>query len=352
MRQVRLSAFGGRLALEPSCPGLIALALMILALAALLVASVVLGSDGPSPRAALAALFGSGDAQALLVTGEFRLPRALVALLAGGLLGLAGALTQGATRNPLADPALLGISQGAALTVIALAVLAPGLGGNWGDSWRPAAAFAGGLGIAGLILALSIERDGAGPVRLLLIGIGVAAFLGAMTTALLTYGGVNEAHSALAWIAGSVRNAGWSAVWLLAWLTPLAGLIALLAVRPLAVLRLGDELATTLGHRAGQSRMALMAGAAALAAASVSVVGPIAFTGLVAPHLAARLAPAGPGLHLALSWAAGAGLTGLADLAGRTLFAPAQVPAGLVTALAGAPLMAFLMIRSFGRKPE
>ncbi|MFE3838608.1 FecCD family ABC transporter permease [Pseudogemmobacter sonorensis] len=349
MRVLRFSALRGRIALEPARAGLIALAALGAGLVALFLASALLGGEGVAARDALAALTGRGDdAGARLVVAEFRLPRALAAMLAGGLLGCAGALVQGATRNPLADPALLGISQGAALTVIVLAVLAPGIA----EGWRPLAAFAGGISVAGLILLLSRQQDGVGPVRLLLTGIGIAAFLGAMTTALLTYGGVNEAHAALAWIAGSVRTAGWSQVALLALLAPVAGLLAALAVRPLSVLRLGDDLATVLGHDAGRARSALMALAAALAAVSVSAAGPIAFVGLVAPHLAARLAATGPGLHLALSAAVGAGLTGLADLAGRWLFAPVQVPAGLVTALAGAPLMAVLMIRKLrGKSP-
>lgn len=342
MRVWRISALSGRLALEPSRPGLIALMALVIGLAALVVISALTGAEGPPMRDALAVLLGEGDESARLIVTEFRLPRVFVAMMAGGLLGLAGALTQGATRNPLADPALLGISQGAALTVIALSVLVPG----FDDSWRPLAAFGGGISVAALILMLSHQADGVGPVRVLLTGIGIAAFLGAMTTTLLTYGGVNEAHAALAWIAGSVRNAAWPEVWLLAALTPLGLGLAAFCIRPLAVLRLGDELATTLGHQASRARIGLMAAAAALAAMAVSVIGPVAFVGLVAPHLAARLAPAGPGLHLALSWAVGAGLTALADLCGRWLFAPAQVPAGLVTALVGAPLMAFLMIRT------
>ncbi|NPD15529.1 iron ABC transporter permease [Xinfangfangia sp. D13-10-4-6] len=347
MRVWRISAFGGRLTQEPSRAGLLALLALMVGLCALVLLSAMLGSEAPGPGQALKALMGKGDAGAILIVAEFRLPRSLVAILAGGMLGLAGALIQGATRNPLADPALLGISQGAALTVIGLSVLAPGVAGEW----RPPAAFLGGILVAGLILLLSHQREGSGPVRLLLTGIGIAAFLSALTTALLTYGGVNEAHAALAWISGSVRLVGWPEVRLLAWLTPPALLIAALCSRPLAVLRLGDELATVLGHRAGRARAWLMAAAAAMAAAAVSIIGPIAFVGLIAPHLAARLARVGPGLHLALSWAVGAGLTGLADLAGRWLFAPVQIPAGLVTALVGAPLMAALMIRRFGRKP-
>lgn len=351
MTELRLSALQGRIALEMSARGLLALVVLVAALAGLLIASVALGTEPLAFGKAMAAMVGAGDERAVLLVTEFRLPRALVAMAAGGLLGLSGALTQGATRNPLADPALLGISQGAALAVIAFSVLTPGLS----DLWRPGVAFVGGLCVAAAILVLSMpgrQGEGSGTVRLLLTGIGLASFLGALTTALLTYGGVNEAHSALAWIAGSVRTVGWGEVWLLVPAAPIAALLALLAARPLAVLRLGDDLATTLGHPANRARIALLSAAAALAATSVSVVGPVAFVGLVAPHLAVRLAHSGPGLHLALSAAVGAVVTGAADLAGRILVAPVQIPAGIVTALIGAPLMVLLMIRALRGRPE
>lgn len=342
MRVLRASALGGRVAVEAPAPAVLALLGLSCAVVLLFLGSLMAGRIPLAAGDALSVLVGTPTDRAALVAGEFRLPRALVGLMAGGLLALSGALLQGATRNPLADPALVGVSQGAGLAVVALTVLAPG-----GAAWTMPAAFAGGLAVAAVILSLSSGQS----IRFLLIGVGMAAFLAAMTTAILTYGGLSEAHAALAWLAGSVRASGWGDVRLLAWCSLAALPVAVAASRPLAAMRLGDDLATTLGHRAGRARLALLLAAVAMAAGSVAVVGPIAFIGLLSPHISARLAPAGPGLHLALSWVTGALLTGGADLAGRTLAGPVQVPAGLVAALMGAPLFALLILRKHGSTP-
>ncbi|QFT62875.1 iron chelate uptake ABC transporter family permease subunit [Roseivivax sp. THAF30] len=340
MTTIRTSALGHRIALEMPLRGAALLAASTLVICALLLASLSLGSAGVGFNDAMAALFGSASERADLVAIEFRLPRALTALMAGGLLALSGALLQGTTLNPLADPALIGVSQGAGLAVVALAVLLP----NAPDAWSAPAAFGGGLVVAILILALTGARSGAS-TRFLLIGIGIAAFLTALTTAILTYGRISEAHEALGWLAGSVRSAGWDEVRQMGWVSVAALAIMLLAARPLSALRLGDDLAASLGHIVSRARVLLLFGSVGLAAASVSVVGPITFVGLLAPHAARRLAPTGPGLHLALSWAVGACLTLAADLAGRAAFGTNQVPAGLVTALVGAPCFALLMLR-------
>ncbi|MFX0547170.1 FecCD family ABC transporter permease [Roseovarius sp. S1116L3] len=337
----RLSALGGRLALALPVGGTLLLMILLAGLTALITASVATGTVRLGLGEALGTVIGNGGERAAMIAGELRLPRALTSLMAGGLLAIAGTLLQGATRNPLADPALVGISQGAGLAVIGAAILAPELA----DAWRLPAAFGGGVGTAGVILLLSERGGGAEPLRFLLIGLGLAAFLAAATTALLTYGGISDAHAALAWLSGSVRAAGWDEVRLLALATLGAVAIILASARPLAALRLGDDLAATLGHRPARDRAMLLIGAVALASASVAVVGPIAFVGLLAPHAARLLTRGTPGLHLALAWAIGASLTTSADLAGRTAFDPVQIPSGLVTALVGAPLFAFLMLR-------
>ncbi|WP_375257022.1 iron ABC transporter permease [Citreimonas sp.] len=342
MSVLRASGMGHRVAFEVPARGAAMLAALVGAIGALLLASLALGSADVGLGDALAALVGTASERADLVATEFRLPRALTALLAGGLLALSGALLQGTTLNPLADPALVGVSQGAGLAVIVLAVLVPAAP----DAWRAPAAFGGGMAAAAAILCLTGIRAGGAQTRFLLTGIGLAAFLTAMTTALLTYGRISDAHEALGWLAGSVRSASWDEVQRSALATVAALAICVLAARPLAALRLGDDLAASLGHRVTRARTGLLLASVALASASVSVVGPVAFVGLLAPHAARRLARTGPGLHLALTWAVGACLAAGADLAGRTAFGPVQVPAGLVTALVGAPCFALLMLRT------
>ncbi|GGL71368.1 FecCD family ABC transporter permease [Wenxinia marina] len=329
-------------ALRPAPSPRLVAAGLVLACAALLVAGLMSGDYALSPAEVLDTLAGDPPApMAATVVWEFRLPRALVAFLVGAFLALSGALLQSLTRNPLADPGLVGISQGAALAVVAGAVLAPGLA----TGARPLLALGGALAVAGLVLSLSrSSRDGE-TLRFVLIGIGLSAMIAAVTRAFLTYGTLGSAMSSLGWLAGSLHAASWVELrWLsLAALALLPALV--LAVRPLSALRFGTEVATALGLRARPARAALVALAVALAGVSVAAAGPLAFVGLVTPHLARRLAPAGIGGHLALTALAGAALTAAADLAGRLAFAPVQVPAGLVTALIGVPIFVALMLR-------
>lgn len=314
--------------------------------AALIVASLMTGSYPLDVGGVLATLAGAAPSDtAATVVWQFRFPRTLAAILAGALLALSGATLQNVTRNPLADPSLVGVSQGAGLAVVAAIVAFPELP----QALRPLLAFAGALAVAALIQWIAMRRTGGATMRFILTGIGVAAFISAATAALLTYGQIDRALSALGWLAGSVHAAGWGDVAVLS-LTLAALAPALFAAsRPMAAMRLGPEMAAGLGVRVRTTRIALITLSVALAAAAVAMVGPLGFVGLVAPHLAHRLARSGVGLHLALSAAAGALLVGAADLAGRAIFAPVQLPAGLVTAIIGVPVFVLLILRSQGR---
>lgn len=322
--------------------GVGALALVLLACAGIVALSLMLGSYGLPLADVWATVTGHPPADmAQTVVFEFRLPRALVALACGALLALSGAILQGVTRNGLADPSLLGVSQGAALAVVALIVLAPGAP----HALRAPLAFAGSLLAAALVQWIASGPRGAGPLRLILTGIGLSTFLGAAIQTLLTHGALREAQSALAWLAGSVNAASWSEVRTLA----VAGLVlvpatALLA-RPLAPLRLGSEVAQGLGLSLRGARGGAILLAVAAAGVATAAAGPLGFVGLIAPHMAARLARSGPGLHLALSAATGALVVACADLAGRMVFDPVQIPAGLVTSLVGVPVFVLLLMR-------
>ena len=275
------------------------------------------------------------DPLGLIVLAEYRLPRLLLAMGCGAGLALSGALLQGLTRNPLADPGLLGVTQGAALAAVALIVLAPAA--PYG--LRLPVAFGGALAAAALVQALG--RGAA--LRLILSGIGLSALLSALISALLTHGGLREAETALGWLAGSLHaatlpQAGLMALILLA-LAPLCALLA----PALGVLRLGAEVARALGLPLLRARRLVLLVAVLAAAAPVALVGPLGFIGLIAPHLAARLSRS-PARHLWLSALTGAALLALADLAGRSL-GPVQVPAGLITSILGAPVFLWLLIR-------
>lgn len=334
---------GERLALRLPHRALLVFALLLLLLAGLIALSLTLGSYAMSLVQVRDALLGrlAGSDMATVVW-EFRFPRTLVAALVGAMLALSGSGLQSVTRNGLADPALVGISQGAGLAVVCLTVLWPEVAG----AWRPWAAFAGSLLVAALIQGLSWNRSGGSSIRFILMGIGMAALITAITSALLTYGDVQRALSALAWLSGSLHTVGWPEVRLLSfWLVVLLPL-ALALSRSMAALQMGEATAVGLGVTTTWVRYGLISVAVALAAIATAAVGPLGFVGLIAPHAARRLARTGVGLHLLLSAALGAAIVTLADLAGRVLFAPVQIPAGLVTAIIGVPAFIVLLHRA------
>lgn len=335
---------GERIALRLPVRALLVALLLTLALSCSFVLSVLTGTYGIEWSEVFATLGGASISDAIdNVVWEFRLPRTLVAAMVGAMMALSGAALQNVTRNGLADPSLVGVSQGAALAVVVLVVVYPEVPGGF----RPAAAFGGALLAAILVqwLSTSGRRHGSS-IRFILLGIGIAAFMSAMTTAILTYGDVYRAVAALTWLAGSINAASWSDAWLLAVVVAVL-LPTLIAIsRLIAALRLGEDTATGLGVPVRLARYALVTLSVALAASATAIVGPLGFVGLIAPHAARRMARAGIGLTLVITGLTGALLVAGADLAGRTLVAPLQVPAGIVTAIIGVPVFVYLLWRA------
>lgn len=245
------------------------------------------------------------------------------------------------TRNVLADPSLIGVSQGAGLAVVATLVVFP----QTPLALRPVLAFGGALAVAFLIQTIAMQRTGGATMHFVLTSIGVAAFISAVTQFMLTCGDLYRAMTALAWLAGSVHAVGWDDVRALALSFALLCPAMVWAARPLTALRFGPEMATGLGAAVARDRTLLIVLSVALAASAVAMVGPLAFVGLIAPQIARRLAHCGPGLHLALSLGTGAAPVAAADLVGRIAFAPVQMPAGLVTAIIGAPVFGWLLMQ-------
>lgn len=321
--------------------GLGATGLTALALAALVVASVAVGSVPLPFGAVVDALAGLRETEAHLVVADLRVPRTMAGLIAGGCLGVSGVLLQGATRNPLASPSLLGITAGGGFAVVVgVAFLGlPPAAAVW-------AAFAGGAAAAVLALSLaSSGRDGLSPVRLALSGAIVSALLAAWTTALLAID-QRTADEVRHWLAGSLAGRDAAAVGPLLPLVGLALLGAWLLARPLDALALGDEAAVGLGQRPARIRLAAGAVAVLLSAVAVALAGPIAFIGLAVPHLARGLVGSAHRPVLVVSVLLGPALLLGADIVGRVVARPTEVQAGVLTALLGAPFLVRLAVRA------
>jgi iron complex transport system permease protein len=281
---------------------------------------------------------GVDDNGAYLVR-ELRLPRIVLALVAGAALGLAGVILQDSLRNPIADPTLLGVSDAAALVVASVVVLAPG---GIADIALPALCLAAGLatGVLLVLLARSV-RD---PVRLILIGVVLASLFATLTAVvlLLAPAGTNL-NSFFTFTTGSVSSANWDrleGIW--PWLA-VAIPIAFFCGRPLNLLQLGDDVAAGLGMRVTRARLLLLIVAVLLVAPVVSVAGPIAFVAFLSPHVARSLLGSSNAFAVLPATAAiGAVVVLLADTVGRLLFFPTEIPAGIWTIVVAGPIAIWL----------
>ncbi|MBX7111101.1 MAG: iron ABC transporter permease [Dehalococcoidia bacterium] len=298
--------------------------------------AVALGSVRLGPGQVFDGLFDRGDPVARQIVWQLRVPRVLVAALVGANLGLAGVLLQGITRNPLADPHILGFSAGAGLAAIAVLVIAPGTP----VQLVAPAAFLGSLASAAVVYALA-WRGGISPVRFALSGVAVAALFTALSTAVIATSDLFT-QATLSFLAGGLFGRDWSHFKQLWPYTVGAGSLTLLAAGWLNILALGDDMARGLGLRVERARLLLAVLAAVLTGSAVAVSGLLAFIGLVVPH-AARLV-AGNDYRVVMPLAAilGAALLVVADTFARVALAPTELPVGIVTAVVGAP--AFLLL--------
>jgi ABC-type Fe3+-siderophore transport system permease subunit len=270
-----------------------------------------------------------------------RVPRVVAALLAGAALGLAGTVVQAVCRNPLAEPGLLGITGGAGVGAVTLLVLIPGVG-IWALS---GAAGVGAVAAFALVYGLS-WRGGLSSDRLVLVGLGVSFASTALITVLVVVTNPWNTTMALTWLSGSTygRSSEQSLPVLVALLA--AAPVLAWARRDLDLVGLDDDTPRVLGVSLDRSRLVLLGTAALLTAAAVSAVGVVGFVGLVAPHLARSLVGAAHSRLLPTATLLGAVVVSVADTVGRTAIAPSQAPAGLVTALVGAPYFLWLLWRT------
>nr|WP_232496701.1 iron ABC transporter permease [Agromyces humatus] len=270
-----------------------------------------------------------------------RAPRVAAAVLAGAALALAGTVVQAVSRNPLAEPAILGVTGGAgvgAILVITFWPLATFLGVATGGVV--------GAAIAAVIVFGLALRGGLASTRLILIGLGVSAAAGAITSMLIIATDPYNAAKALTWLSGSTYGRTFPQLIPLLIVLLIAVPLLVGARRELDLLAFDDDTPRVLGIRLGRARLGLLALAVALSATAVAAVGVIGFVGLVAPHAARALVGARHALVLPLAALLGALLVTVADTLGRTMIAPGQLPAGLLTAVVGAPYFVWLLWRS------
>lgn len=314
------------------------LMLVVFAAAAIVgvVASVAQGAAVIPPGQVLSILWNPTAQTADQIVWNLRLPRALTGAMVGSNLAVAGAILQAVMRNPLADPHIIGISAGAGITGIVVLVLFPAM-----TYLMTPVAFLGAMAAAGAIYALA-WKNGIKPVRIILAGVAVSAFLSAGISGILVFYS-DRVHGALLWMVGGFSAASWNEAAVVApyWCAGL--LLALIGAYYLNVLQLGDDMARALGLNIELARVLLTAVAALLAASSVSVAGLLGFVGLVVPHMVRLLVGTNYSYIIPGSALLGMAVVTLSDTLARVLFAPVELPAGLIMAFIGAPFFLFLL---------
>lgn len=316
------------------------LLVVLVLLAVLSMVSLAVGSRDVSWDDLLAGLGGATDnlSQAAVVK---RIPRTVLALIVGAALGLSGAVMQGVTRNPLADPSILGVSMGASLAVV-VGIAWFGLSTASGYIWT---AIIGAAIAAVFVYAIgSLGRGGATPLKLALAGAATSvALVSFMTAIALPRGDISGIIRS--WQIGGVGGASFDTILQVAPFLVVGGIICLLCARSLNSLALGDDLAASLGERVAIVRAVAALGAVMLCGAAVAVAGPIAFLGLIVTHMCRLLVGVDQRWLLPFAALTGAALLVVADIVGRIIARPSEIDVGIITALIGAPIFIFIVRR-------
>lgn len=309
----------------------------VLALAVIGLLTMMFGAVTLSAGEALRGLASGSESLSGLVVGQVRLPRFLDAILVGAALGVAGALLQGVTRNPLGDPTIFGLTAAAGLASATAISISPQIP-QWGIAL---ACMGGGLAGAGVLFIVAY-RGAVSPVRLALAGVALSAFFGAVTVALLA--SVRTfLQTTLGFLAGGLYGADWTDLHsILPFVLP--ALVAALALSGrLNVLSLGDEMATGLGVLADRTRLAILVVAGVLTASAVAVAGLVGFVGLLSAHVARFATGSDHRALIPASALTGAILVCAADLVAKLVITPSEIPMGIITAGVGAPFLLYLV---------
>ena len=320
--------------------------IVVLLLAAAI--GLLVGGSNLSTGDALRALAGHGDETARTIVFGLRAPRVVLGFLVGGTLAVSGAALQALVRNPLADPYLLGLSGGSSLG--AVVAIAMGLASVWA---MPVAAFIGALLTIVAVYRLALVAGDVLDSRVLLLaGVVIGAFTGALTSGILSVTESVRVRSAMLWLLGGLGGVGWAGVAALAVYSVPALLVLGREARAMNLLALGEEPAQYLGADVSGSRRRVYVAASLLTAAAVSAAGIVGFVGLAVPHAIRMVRGQDYRVLLPASFLLGGAFLVVADAGARTLFAPLELPVGVITALVGVPLFAVLLRKSAtGQRP-
>jgi iron complex transport system permease protein len=323
---------------------LVALVVLAGLLVGLAVAALFIGSAALSPRAVARALTGRAEAESVeaIVTLGLRLPRVLVAALAGGALAVAGVAFQGLTRNPLAEPSVLGVTSGAAFGVV-LAQIA-GLGASVTDTLAVAGfAFAGAVLAAATVYAIAAAPSGLAIQTLLLAGVIVGIFFSSAITVVISIVDFNRLGGVVHWLLGNLGPVPPGSLAVFALLAGVGFVLVLRSARELNLLALGEEAALQLGVNAERLKRRVFLAAALLTGTVVAFTGPIGFVGLVVPHVLRGVVGQDNRLLVPASLLAGAAFLLAADTIARNVVAPAELSVGVITAFCGAPVFIWML---------
>jgi len=300
--------------------------------------SLMIGQVSFSLQGIWDGIFSKEDSLARRIVWDLRFPRVLIGLIVGMCLASSGAILQGVMRNPLADPGIIGVSSGAGIAATVIMIIFPAY-----IALVPLAAFLGALITALLIYILS-WKGGTSPVRIILVGVAINAVIGAAMSALMILYS-DRVQSVLPWLAGGIAGVGWNQFEMIIYYAIAALLLAIYGIKHIRILRLGDEMAKLLGHNVERTRFFLIILSTLLAGIAVSVAGLIGFVGLVVPHIL-RIMIGGDHKYLLPASALGGGLlVVLADTIARSAFEPIEIPVGILLSFLGGPFFLYMIHR-------
>lgn len=318
--------------------------ILIIILLAIITVSMTVGDFKMSPLQFLKTLFGMGNETDTMVLYEFRMPRLLVTILCGAALSLSGALLQSITKNPLADPGIIGINAGSGFFIALLMIFMPVDSSNF-VYVLPLFSLIGGLITAATVFLLSSSKRGLNPMQMILIGVGLSTALsGAMIMMTSTFN-KEDVEFISKWLGGNIWGDTWPFVWMIITVLIITIPILLLKLDILNILNTHEHISTGLGIRINRERIVILIISVMLCASAVSICGSIAFVGLIAPHIARQLVGPRHQVFIPITILLGAILLSFADTLGRLLIEPAGMPAGIIVSIIGAPYFLYLMRR-------